>query len=35
MQRDNERLQVHIGGKQRRDTLANRMKDNNDELKLS
>ena len=31
---DNERLQAHIGGKQRRDTLANRMKDNNDELKL-
>ena len=31
---DNERLQVHIGGKQRRDTLANRMKDNNDELKI-
>lgn len=31
---DSERLQSHIGGKQRRDTLANRMKDNNDELKL-
>lgn len=31
---DNERLQAHIGGKQRRDALANRMKDNNDELKL-
>ena len=31
---DNQRLQVHIGGKQRRDTLANRMKDNNDELKI-
>ena len=31
---DNQRLQAHIGGKQRRDTLANRMKDNNDELKL-
>lgn len=31
---DTERLQAHIGGKQRRDTLANRMKDNNDELKL-
>ena len=31
---DSERLQAHIGGKQRRDTLANRMKDNNDELKL-
>ena len=31
---DNQRLQAHIGGKQRRDTLANRMKDNNDELKI-
>ncbi|MBU5316519.1 type I restriction endonuclease subunit R [Clostridium bornimense] len=31
---DNDRLQPHIGGKQRRDTLANRMKDNNDELKI-
>lgn len=31
---DNEMLQKHIGGKQRRDTLANRMKDNNDELKI-
>ena len=31
---DNERLQKHIGGKQRRDTLAKRMKDNNDELKI-
>lgn len=31
---DNERLQAHIGGKLRRDTLANRMKDNNDELKI-
>ena len=31
---DNERLQSHIGGKQRRDTLAKRMKDNNDELKI-
>ena len=31
---DEERLQVHIGGKQRRDTLANRMKDNSDELKI-
>ena len=31
---DNERLQAHIGGKQIRDTLANRMKDNNDELKI-
>lgn len=31
---DEERLQKHIGGKQRRDTLAKRMKDPNDELKL-
>lgn len=31
---DNERFQKHIGGKQRRDTLAKRMKDNNDELKI-
>lgn len=31
---DNERLQKHIGGKQRRDILANRMRDNNDELKI-
>ncbi len=31
---DSERLQKHIGGKQRRDTLAKRMKDNNDELKI-
>lgn len=31
---DNERLQKHIGGKQRRDTLANRMRDNSDELKI-
>ncbi|RYM02944.1 type I restriction endonuclease subunit R [Sporolactobacillus sp. THM7-7] len=31
---DEERLQKHIGGKQRRDILAKRMKDNNDELKL-
>ncbi|MDK2822013.1 MAG: type restriction enzyme subunit [Candidatus Petromonas sp.] len=31
---DNERLQKHIGGKQRRDTLARRMKDNSDELKI-
>lgn len=31
---DDPRLQVHIGGKQRRDTLANRMKDNKDELKI-
>lgn len=31
---DNEKIQKHIGGKQRRDLLAKRMKDNNDELKL-
>lgn len=31
---DNERLQKHIGGKQRRDTLAKRMKDTSDELKI-
>ncbi|MBU3227086.1 type I restriction endonuclease subunit R [Clostridium algidicarnis] len=31
---DNDNIQKHIGGKQRRDTLANRMKDNNDELKI-
>jgi type I restriction enzyme R subunit len=31
---DNEKLQKHIGGKQRRDTLAKRMKDVNDELKI-
>ncbi len=31
---DNDKLQKHIGGKQRRDTLAKRMKDNNDELKI-
>jgi len=31
---DNEKLQNHLGGKQRRDLLAKRMKDNNDELKL-
>lgn len=31
---DNEKLQKHIGGKQRRDTLAKRMKDNSDELKI-
>ena len=31
---DEERLQVHVGGKQRRDTLTNRMKDNSDELKI-
>ncbi|WP_218936868.1 type I restriction endonuclease subunit R [Bacillus toyonensis] len=31
---DNERLQKHIGGKQRRDTLARRMKDTSDELKI-
>ena len=31
---DSERLQKHVGGKQRRDTLAKRMKDNSDELKI-
>ncbi|MBU4438029.1 MAG: type I restriction endonuclease subunit R [Acetobacterium sp.] len=31
---DAEKLQPHIGGKQRRDTLAKRMKDNSDELKI-
>lgn len=31
---DEEKLQKHTGGKQRRDTLANRMKDNDDELKI-
>ena len=31
---DDEDLQKHIGGKQRRDILAKRMKDNNDELEL-
>ncbi|SDZ37361.1 type I restriction enzyme, R subunit [Proteiniborus ethanoligenes] len=31
---DNERLQKHIGGKQRRDTLAKRIKNNADELKI-
>lgn len=31
---DDEKIQKHVGGKQRRDTLANRMKDNNDELKI-
>ncbi|MBS4536782.1 type I restriction endonuclease subunit R [Clostridium sp. D2Q-14] len=31
---DNEKLQKHTGGKRRRDTLAKRMKDNNDELKI-
>jgi type I restriction enzyme R subunit len=31
---DNERLQKHTGGKQRRDTLAKRMKDNSDDLKI-
>ena len=31
---DPEKIQKHIGGKQRRDLLAKRMKDNNDELKL-
>lgn len=31
---DSDFLQPHIGGKQRRDTLAKRMKDNGDELKI-
>ncbi|MEG2018245.1 MAG: type I restriction endonuclease subunit R, partial [Clostridium sp.] len=31
---DTDNLQKHVGGKQRRDTLAKRMKDNNDELKI-
>ncbi|MFW6029254.1 MAG: type I restriction endonuclease subunit R, partial [Halanaerobiales bacterium] len=31
---DNEKMQQHIGGKQRRDTLAKRMKDEDDELKI-
>lgn len=31
---DNEKIQQHVGGKQRRDTLAKRMKDNSDELKI-
>ncbi|MDD2481923.1 MAG: type I restriction endonuclease subunit R, partial [Lutispora sp.] len=31
---DPERLQKHVGGKQRRDTLAARMKKNSDELKI-
>jgi type I restriction enzyme R subunit len=31
---DAEKIQNHIGGKQRRDFLAKRMKDNNDELKV-
>jgi type I restriction enzyme R subunit len=31
---DEERIQKHVGGKQRRDTLAKRMKKNSDELKL-
>jgi type I restriction enzyme R subunit len=31
---DTDKLQAHIGGKQRRDTLAKRMKDNSDELKI-
>ncbi|APC42627.1 DEAD/DEAH box helicase [Clostridium estertheticum subsp. estertheticum] len=31
---DKEKIQKHVAGKQRRDTLANRMKDNNDELKI-
>lgn len=31
---DDERLQKHAGGKQRREILAKRMKDNSDELKI-
>ena len=31
---DKERLQKHVGGKQRKDTLANRIKDDKDELKI-
>lgn len=31
---DNEKLQKHLGGKQRRDLLAKRMKDNSDELQI-
>lgn len=31
---DSERLQQHVGGKQRRDTLAKRMKNDSDELKI-
>ncbi len=31
---DNEKMQKHLGGKRRRDTLAKRMKDNSDELKI-
>jgi type I restriction enzyme R subunit len=31
---DTEKLQQHVGGKQRRDTLSKRMKDNSDELKI-
>lgn len=31
---DKEKLQKHIGGKQRRNTLSKRMKDNTDELKI-
>lgn len=31
---DKEKFQRHLGGKQRRDTLAKRMKDNSDELKI-
>lgn len=31
---DDEDLQKHIGGKQRRDTLAKRMKDNKDDLEI-
>lgn len=31
---NNEKLQKHLGGKQRRDLLTKRMKDNSDELKI-
>ena len=31
---DSVKIQQHVGGKQRRDLLSKRMKDNNDELKL-
>ncbi len=31
---DNAKLQKHVGGSQRRDTLSKRMKDNSDELKI-
>ena len=31
---DSEKLQQHVGGKKRRDTLSKRIKDNSDELKI-